>query len=211
MIAFFILLLLLGQGFTQDTEELVTMSVEDLFNMEILVATKSAEKLSDAPGIISVLSKDELERFRGTTLYDILLRVPGLSGSTVYMTDRSMVAPRGDQVQPSSAHVLLLINGRPVRESLEGGIKSEILETFPTNIIERIEVIKGPGSVLYGSNAFSAVINVITETAEKTGLEVSGVAGNDGTYGVQGDVKALYSEAFRAPNDPFQKLHQENV
>jgi len=178
----------IGQSFAQDTEELVTMSLEDLLNMDVITVSKSAEKLSDAPGVISVVSKQEIQMFGGTTLKDILERVPGLIGSTVYMTDRSTLAPRGDQVLASSSHVLFLINGRPVRESLEGGIKSEIYEAFPVNIIEKIEVIRGPGSVLYGSNAFSAVINVITEEAVRTGAEVTGLAGEESAYGGMGKV-----------------------
>lgn len=169
--------------------KLSEMSLEDLLNVDVTTASKSEEKQSDAPGIISVLGKDDLKRFGGTTLKDILERVPGLIGSSVYMTDRQMISPRGDQVQASSAHVLLLLNGRPVRESLEGGIKGEFLMTFPTNVIERIEVIKGPGSVLYGSNAFSAVINVITESANETGFDISGLVGNGGAYGTQGKLK----------------------
>ncbi|MBN2612505.1 MAG: TonB-dependent receptor [Bacteroidales bacterium] len=193
----FLTILLIGifylKGFSQTdtikTEDLLSMSFEDLLNMDITTASKSSEKLFDAPGVISVITKDELNRFGGTTLKEILERVPSLIGSTVYMTDRSTVAPRGDQVQPSSSHVLLLINGRPVREVLEGGIKSEMYESFPVNIIEKIEVIRGPGSVLYGSNAFSAVINVITENVEGTEFEVSGLAGISGSYGLMGKAK----------------------
>lgn len=67
---------------------------------------------------------------------------------------------------------------------LESGITSEMFETFPVNIIERIEVIKGPGSVLYGTNAFSGVINIITEKAESTGLSVNGLVGNESAVNV---------------------------
>ena len=173
-------------------EEFTEISLEELLNMEVTTVSKSAEKLSDAPGVISVISKQEMQMFGGNTLKDVLERVPGLIGSTVYMTDRSTIAPRGDQVLASSSHVLLLLNGRPVRESLEGGIKSEIYESFPVNIIERIEVIRGPGSVLYGSNAFSAVINIITEETEKSGLGLAALAGTDGAYGIngKGEIKA---------------------
>jgi outer membrane receptor for ferrienterochelin and colicins len=157
---------------------------EELLFMHISVVTasKTEEKLSDAPGVITVVTEDELERFAGTTLKDILERVPGLIGSTVYMTDRSMIAVRGAQTKANSVHVLLLINGRPVREVLEGGIITETLESFPVNIIKKIEVIRGPGSVLYGSGAFSAVINVITEKAEKNGVTITGLAGESGAY-----------------------------
>jgi len=164
-------------------DDLLEMSFEDLLNMEVTTASKSAEKLSDAPGVISVITKDEIERFGGNTLKDLLERVPSLIGSTVYMTDRSTIAPRGDQVMASSSHVLMLINGRPVREILEGGINTEMYESFPVNAIERIEVIRGPGSVLYGSNAISAVINIITIEAEKNGVAVTGLGGLEGGYG----------------------------
>ncbi len=167
----------------QASKDLRAMSLEEILNMTVSVASRSDEKLSEAPGVITVISKDELDRFGGLTLKDILERVPGLAPTGVYMTDRSMIAARGDQIQASSSHVLLLINGRPVREALEGGIKSEMLETFPSNVIEQIEVIRGPGSVLYGSNAFSAVINVITEKADRNAVSLAALGGPSGQYG----------------------------
>ena len=170
----------------QEAGDLMEMELDDLLNMEVTTASKSAEKLSDAPGVVSVITKEELDRFGGTTLSDILERVPGLVSSSVYMTDRSVISVRGDQFKPNSSHVLLLINGRPIREVLESDVKSEVYESFPVNVIEKIEVIKGPGSVLYGTNAFSGVINVITEEAEKNGLEISGVKGAGSSYGAQG-------------------------
>ncbi len=200
------------------SENLYEYSLEDLLNMEVTTASKSAEKQSDAPGAISVLTKDEINRFGGTTLKDLLERMPGLIGSTVYMTDRSTIAPRGDQVLASSSHVLLLINGRPVREALEGGIKSEMYEAFPVNIIEKIEVIRGPGSVLYGSNAVSAVINVITENAEENTLDVTGIAGESGAYGAQakgkfktGDLSVVVSGRYMKKADWETDFSYSNV
>ncbi|MBN2144759.1 MAG: TonB-dependent receptor [Candidatus Aureabacteria bacterium] len=149
------------------------------FDFPVVTASKAEEKQTEAPGVISVVTRDELIRFGGTTLKDILERVPGLARSTVYFTDRSVIAIRGAQFKENGVHMLLLINGRPVREGLEGGIISEVLESFPTNIIEKIEVIKGPGSVLYGSGAFAGVINVITEQPEKDGVTVTALAGQE--------------------------------
>lgn len=153
------------------------MSLENLVNIKITIASKSEESISDAPGVISVITQDHLKRFGGTTLGDVLKRVPSLLGTTVYFTDRSVIASRGDQVMPSSSHILLLLNGRPMREVLEGGIKSEIYESFPVDVIDRIEVIRGPGSVLYGSQAFSAVINIITKNPDENCVSVSGNLG----------------------------------
>src|SRR6185503_8562129 len=95
---------------------------------------------------------------------------------------RSMIAARGDQTKINGGHVLFLINGRPTREVLEGGLVSDLLESFPIDVLERIEVIKGPGSVLYGSNAFSAVVNLIVAKADSSGAVFTGSAGRAGAF-----------------------------
>lgn len=173
----------------QATDDLFSLSLEDLLNVEVSTASKSDEKQSDAPGVLSVLSKEDLDRFGGTTLRDILERVPGLIASGANYTNRTTIAPRGDQIKQNSSHVLFLINGRPIRETQEGGVSSEFIESFPVNIIEKVEVIKGPGSVLYGSDAFSAVVNVITESAEETKFNVTGLVQDGGGYKTMADVK----------------------
>lgn len=167
-----------------DLTDLADMSLEELLDTEVSTASKTEEKISDAPGVITVVTKDELRRFGGRTLKDILMRVPSLIASTTSFADRTTIAARGDQIRIDSGHVLVLINGRPTRESLQGGISSDVFEAFPVNIIERIEVIRGPGSVLYGTNAFSAVINVITEAAEPGDrATVTALGGLPGSYG----------------------------
>lgn len=172
-------------AFAQDQaamDSLYSMSLEELMNVEITVASKKAEKIGDAAGVISVLTKEELERFGGITLRDILERMPSIIGVSPSFTERYGLATRGDQIKNTSGHNLILINGRPTREIVEGGISSEMLAAFPVNIIERIEVIRGPGSVLYGSNAFSTVINIVTkEGGNNVGAALLG--GTDGAYG----------------------------
>jgi outer membrane receptor protein involved in Fe transport len=166
--------------------DLLSIDLESLLNVKVITASKSAETLADAPGVISVVTRDELQRFGGITLGEILQRVPGLTGTTSYFTDRSLIAARGDQTKANGGHILILINGRPTREILEGGLISDLMEAFPVNVLERIEVIKGPGSVLYGSNAFSAVVNLIVQKAERNGLVLTGLAGKSGAYDTSG-------------------------
>ena len=168
--------------------DLGALDLESLLNTKVITVSKFSENLADAPGVISVISQDELRRFGGMTLQEVLERVPGLSLTSAYFTDRSLVAARGDQTKINGGHLLFLINGRPTREILEGGLISDLLEAFPVNALEKIEVIKGPGSVLYGSNAFSAVINLITKKAETNGLAMSGFGGEKGAKGTSGQL-----------------------
>src|SRR5262245_1752222 len=105
-------------------EELSEMSLEDLLNIPITVASKKAEKIYDAPAVITLLKREEIDRFGGISLKDLLDRVPSLNAVTGSWTDRNAIASRGDMVKSTSSHVLILINGRPTREIVEGGIVS---------------------------------------------------------------------------------------
>ena len=167
--------------------DLLSLDVESLLNMKVVTASKFSQAVSDAPGVITVVSQDELQRFGGITLAEILGRVPGMQATTAYFTDRSIVAARGDQTKINGGHILFLINGRPSREVLEGGLVSDLLESFPVSVLERIEIVKGPGSVLYGSNAFSAVINLITRKADRNGFSFAALPGAAGALATSGE------------------------
>jgi outer membrane receptor for ferrienterochelin and colicins len=170
-----------------EADQLMDLSLDDLMNITVTTTSKSEEKLSDAPGVISVMTRDEMERFGARTLKDVLMRMPSINMSTTYIGDRSCLSIRGDQSTAAQNHILLLINGRPVREAEEGGIKGEMYESFPVASIDRIELIRGPGSVLYGSNAFSGVINVITKKAKDNKTTVKLGGGVPGEYNATGN------------------------
>jgi outer membrane receptor for ferrienterochelin and colicins len=168
-------------------QDLLSLDMEALLNVKVTTASKFSEKLSDAPGVMHVITRDELQRYNALTLAEILNHVPGLALTTASFTDRSMVASRGDQTTNNSGHILYLINGRPTREVLEGGIASDLLESFPLSILERVEVILGPGSVLYGSNAYSAVVNLITRKADGNKLSINAQGGTENAVAATGD------------------------
>ena len=136
--------------------DVTSMDLEKLMDIEVTTAPPgSATSFPKLPASCRLSPATNWSRFGGLTLGEILDRVPGLTQTSQYFTDRHVVAADGDQTKTSGAHILFLINGRPTREVMEGGIISDLLESFPVEILERIEVIRGPGSVLYGSNAFS--------------------------------------------------------
>jgi outer membrane receptor for ferrienterochelin and colicin len=166
--------------------DLLSLDLESLMDMKIITASKFEENAGDAPGVVSVISRDDLRRFGGMTLGEVLDRVPGLSLSTNAITDRSLVTARGTQTKPHGGHVLFLIDGRPMREVLEGGLVTDLVASFPLSVLERIEVVKGPGSVLYGSNAFAAVVNLITIESVRSGMRAVALGGSSGALGASG-------------------------
>jgi outer membrane receptor for ferrienterochelin and colicins len=186
-------------------KDLYSLDLQSLVNMKVTTASKFSQRLSDAPGVMSVVTRDELNRFGGMTLGEILDRVPGLSMTTASFTDRNMVAARGDQTKTNGGHILFLINGRPSREVLEGGIITDLLQSFPVNILERIEVIKGPGSVLYGSNAFSAVVNLITQKANGNALVLTALGGAGGAVATSGQVMVQHGDLNIVAAGQFQQ------
>ena len=99
-----------------------------------------------------------------------------------FLFPRNMASIRGNLIKHEDNHVLVLINGRPFRDVTLGGVNFSIYTAFPIHMIERVEVIRGPGSVLYGTNAFTGVINVVTKDPDKPMMHVSTL---NGSYGWQ--------------------------
>ena len=152
-----------------------------LLDVKTSTASKSAEKISDAPGVISTITQEEIERMGANTLADVLQRASSVFITSSSLFTQNAVSIRGDLSTHINNHVLILLDGRPVREGIFGGLDMAILASFPLKEIQQIEVIRGPGSVLYGTNAYAGVINIITKSAGEN-TEIRGTIGG-GTYG----------------------------
>jgi len=135
--------------------------------VEIEVVSKQKESIYEAAGVVSVVNNDEIHRYGANNLHDLLSRVTSIYALGSYMYFDNTVSMRGDLFTHINNHTLLLINGRPFRESMFGGLNDTIYQDFPIHAIERIEIIRGPGSVLYGTNAYSGVINIVTKKIKK--------------------------------------------
>ncbi len=149
----------------REMELLLALGVEDLLTVSI--ASKKEEQVRTAPGIVTVISADEIMRYGARNLRDILDRQTSLQiiGSDFFQHNKS--ALRGVSSTHADSNVLILLNGRPVRESTVSSMNHDIYAYFPISSLEKIEIIRGPGSVLYGSNAFSGAINLVTKSAPK--------------------------------------------
>jgi iron complex outermembrane receptor protein len=146
----------------------------------ISLATGYSQPLDLAPGVSDVITAQEIEAMGATTLAEVLATVPGLHVSTVRGIS-DMFVIRGF-FHESNAQVLVSVNGEPVSDVVNGGRPQGW--SLPAQQIARIEIIRGPGSALDGSDAFAGRIDVITKTAKDiNGTEVGLLGGSFDTYG----------------------------
>lgn len=138
-----------------DADELYALSLEDLLQIKVTTATKNNQSIAEAPSIVSVISAKEMQDAGISNLYQALHLIPGFTPITQLKGDQLMVV-RGIGLRDG---VLVLIDGVPVNDAFDGGFE---FYSRPIDDIERIEVIRGPGSALYGGYAVSAVIQLFT-------------------------------------------------
>ncbi|TSD66695.1 TonB-dependent receptor [Inquilinus sp. KBS0705] len=136
-------------------------------NDVVITATRSPKKLRDIGRVVTVISAEQINRSQGKSLPQLLNTVPGITFSGVNNAPgiSTSVYLRG----ASNGNTLILVDGFPVNNasSIDG---SYDLNAFPLDQIERIEILKGSGSTLYGSDAVAGVINIITKHAKQQGL-----------------------------------------
>ena len=136
----------------------------------ISIATGKAQPISKAPAVATVITAQQIADMGATDIDQVLETVPGLHVSVEPFGYEPVYLFRGIYAQ-YNPQVLMLINGVPIT-ALFHGDRHLIWGGMPVKAIERIEVIRGPGSAIYGSDAFSGVINIMTKSgADLDGLE----------------------------------------
>ena len=144
-------------------------------------ASKYQQRSSQAPSFVTIITADDIETFSYRTLADVIRSVSGISVTS--NRNYEYIGVRGFQrLSDLNTRVLLLIDGHRLNDLIFQ--QAMIGADFPLdiNMVERVEITRGPGSCLYGTNAFFAVINVIPKTGERVnGLEVSQHVGTQRT------------------------------
>lgn len=188
-----------------------------LLNDVVVTATRSPKKLADIGRVVTVISAEQINRSQGKTLPQLLNTVAGItfSGAQNAPGISTSVFLRG----ASSGNTLILIDGFPVNNasSIDG---SYDLNAFPLNQVERIEILKGSGSTLYGSDAVAGVINIITKHPQGQGLkgnvqltggsyntfqESAGLTGVINHTGITVNLSNTDSKGFAAATDTTNK------
>ena len=178
------------------------MSLEDLMGLHIEVTsvTKHAQPIASAPAAIFVLTNEDIRRSGARSLPEALRMVPGISVARINSSTWA-VSARGFNGRFNNK-MLVLIDGRSVYSTTFSGVYWDVQDVLLEDI-ERIEIIRGPGAVQWGSNAVNGVINVITRTAAQSqgafletgigteekhfvGARFGGTLGDDGHFRVYG-------------------------
>ncbi len=199
----------------EEVEDYGELDLEALLSQEISLASLKKESVREAPSIVTVYSREEIEAMGIKTLLELFDTIPGfhLSRDNVGVI-KTRLHVRGVE---SGRGVKIYLDGHSLN-SLYTGAYDNMFRTLPLDNVERIEVIRGPGSALYGSNAFTGVINIITrEEQDLSGFEGRiwggsfNTVGGSATYGGRlGPFKMVLS-AIASDTDGHRRMVEEDV
>lgn len=173
-------------------DDFTSLSLEQLMSIPVYSAAKREQKTSEAPSSVTVITSQDVRAYGWRTLSDLLRSVPGIY--VTYTRSYGAMGVRGFDRGDFGGRILLLLNGHRMNDPLYDS--AAVMEDFilDLDLIDRVEIVRGPGSTLYGTNAFFAVVNVLTKTAKDyEGFEASGEAGTMDayrgrlTFGTRGD------------------------
>ncbi len=168
-------------GIASAQEDYLAMDLEQLMQVNVTGSTLRDESLKTVPSAVTVFTHEQIAVLGVDYLHELLSLVPDyqVDRAADYATNYTYSA-RGRRNGTQAREVLLLVDGRLFTNPRTGSI-DVVLPLFPVAHIERVEIIRGPGSALYGSSAFTGVINVITR---KRAAEVKVTAGSDQRRGI---------------------------
>jgi iron complex outermembrane receptor protein len=166
-------------------QQLKSLSLEELMEVKVdkvFGASKHEQKTTEAPSSVSIVTQDDIKKYGHRTLSDILRGVRGL-----YVNDDrgyNSIGVRGvNRPGDYGGRMLITVDGHRLNDPIFDSAFSGPEFPLDVDLIERVEVIRGPGSSLYGNNAFFGVINVITRKGrDVNGAELSSSAGSLDTY-----------------------------
>jgi outer membrane cobalamin receptor len=151
-------------------------------NEIIVTATRTRQEVKDISGNATVINSQEISESNAHSVEEIIKYQPGINvqsgdffGSKIRLDMRGLPCNYGVQ------RVLVMVDGRPINEGYMGDVDFRFI---PTNNIERIEIVRGPASALYGSNAIGGVVNIITKSGtDKPLINLKSTVGSFNTYG----------------------------
>ncbi|NRD89350.1 hypothetical protein C8024_07665 [Sphingopyxis sp. BSNA05] len=141
-------------------ESLLDMQLEELLTLEATSVAKKRQKVSESAAAVFIITQEDIRRSTASSIPDLLRMVPGLEVATLQNSVIAVTA-RGFSGRFGNS-VLVMVDGRTIYTNNLSGVRWDQL-MLPLDEIERIEVVRGPGAALWGSNAVNGVINIISK------------------------------------------------
>lgn len=165
-----------------EESDLMSMSVEELLNIEVTSVAKKAKALNDSPAAIYVITQEDIRRIGATSIPEALRLAPGIDVARID-ANKWAISARGFNGRFANK-LLVMIDGRNLYTRTFSGVYWENQDVVMDDI-ERIEVIRGPGATLWGANAVNGVINIITKHSSDTqgGMLVAGGGTEEQAFG----------------------------
>lgn len=203
---------------SEQITRLAGMTLEDLLNTKVTTAGKKEEKIGEIPASVVVVRRKDIERYGYCSLEEILADIPGLYMlDTYYWVGTVNYGVRGFYATSSLSDLIIMVNGVVQQEDwFNSAPLSKV--AVPVEAIDRIEVIRGPMSVIYGSGAFFGAINIITNDPEAMPEHylVSMTGGAGGEYRLSGRagltrkdlelVANVSGYGGRGPDEPYSGM-----
>jgi outer membrane receptor protein involved in Fe transport len=176
---FMVVFVTTAQSREQELDLMLELSLEKLMELEVSTPSNVIQKLEDAPGTIIVVTKQQIEERGYVNLLDLLQDLPGVDVNQKSVEEFfNQVAIRGNV---GNNKFIIMQDG--VRINSPTGERIPISDNFPLYHAKQVEVAYGPVSAVYGADAFTGVINIITEATEEIdGVKMSVTAGSDDYY-----------------------------
>src|SRR5581483_4095085 len=156
-----------ASGQNPSDQDLMALSIEELTQVKVYSASRHLESARQAPSAVTVITAEEIRHYGWRTLADVLRTVRGFY--TAYDRDFSYIGVRGFQRSGDyNSRILLLVNGHRLNDNVYDS--AQIGSEFPLDLdlVDHIEIVRGPNSSLFGSNAIFGVINVVTRRPGKS-------------------------------------------
>lgn len=171
----------------QEKSDYLDLSLEELLNVTVTVVSKYEQTLADAPAVVSVLSREQIMALGVDTLSELINYVPGwyVALDSNAATQFPVITARGQH----QAQVLILIDGEPINDQTNSSplVMNKFIDLHN---VQRVEVMRGPGSYLYGTSAFVGTINLVTRDAAD---EVVAEAGSNDAR------RLVFAKSYRSP------------
>ena len=167
-----------------DMDDFFSMSPSELADLSVTIATGTPKPIFQSAAVTSVVTAEQIKVMGATELHEVLETIPGLHVSIQPVTYDYIYTMRGIR-NTNNSQVLILLDGNRFSVPFQGRSMTGL--ELPVENIKQVEVIRGPGSAMYGADAFAGVINIITKKAKDIdGTTIGGRVGNFNTQSIWG-------------------------